>query len=158
LFSKGEKWFDKLLNVKYLHLFHHFKAIYQFPKHIIFLEHLSLFLKMNMRIGVFLTGFGNLRLIGQQMLTLSENLVSNISLINSCYLHLTWDLWFWEHHIVFLMHVYIRPASWSNFRYQTCHTTRASQYNVQSVGSAVSIWVNVFSAHSFDSYIFLTFN
>jgi hypothetical protein len=36
-FSKGEKWYDKLLNVKYLPLFHHFKAIYQFPKHIIFL-------------------------------------------------------------------------------------------------------------------------
>ena len=34
-FSKGEKWYDKLLNVKYLPLFHHFKAIYQFPKHII---------------------------------------------------------------------------------------------------------------------------
>jgi hypothetical protein len=34
---KSEKWFDKLFNVKYLHLFHHFKAIYQFPKHIIFL-------------------------------------------------------------------------------------------------------------------------
>ena len=33
---KGEKWYDKLLNVKYLPLFHHFKAIYQFPKHIIF--------------------------------------------------------------------------------------------------------------------------
>ena len=25
-----------LFNVKYLPLFHHFKAIYQFPKHIIF--------------------------------------------------------------------------------------------------------------------------
>jgi hypothetical protein len=36
LFSKGEKWYDKLFNVKYLPLFHHFKAIYQFPKHIIF--------------------------------------------------------------------------------------------------------------------------
>ena len=35
-FSKGEKWFDKLFNLKYLPLFHHFKAIYQFPKHIIF--------------------------------------------------------------------------------------------------------------------------
>jgi hypothetical protein len=34
-FSKGEKWFDKLFNVKYLPLFHNFKAIYQFPKHII---------------------------------------------------------------------------------------------------------------------------
>jgi hypothetical protein len=34
LFSKGEKWYDKLFNVKYLPLFHHFKAIYQFPKHI----------------------------------------------------------------------------------------------------------------------------
>ena len=34
-FSKGEKWLDKLFNVKYLPLFHHFKAIYQFPKHII---------------------------------------------------------------------------------------------------------------------------
>jgi hypothetical protein len=33
LFSKGEKWYDKLFNVKYLPLFHHFKAIYQFPKH-----------------------------------------------------------------------------------------------------------------------------
>jgi hypothetical protein len=32
---KGEKWFDKLFNLKYLPLFHHFKAIYQFPKHII---------------------------------------------------------------------------------------------------------------------------
>ena len=31
------KWYDKLFNVKYLPLFHHFKAIYQFPKHIIFL-------------------------------------------------------------------------------------------------------------------------
>jgi hypothetical protein len=36
-FSKGEKWYDKLFNVKFLPLFHHFKAIYQFPKHIIFL-------------------------------------------------------------------------------------------------------------------------
>jgi hypothetical protein len=27
-----EKWYDKLFNVKYLPLFHHFKAIYQFPK------------------------------------------------------------------------------------------------------------------------------
>ena len=27
---------DKLFNVKYLPLFHHFKAIYQIPKHIIF--------------------------------------------------------------------------------------------------------------------------
>ena len=36
-FSKGEKWYDKLFNVKYLPLFHHFKAIYQFPKHIILL-------------------------------------------------------------------------------------------------------------------------
>jgi hypothetical protein len=36
-FSNGEKWFDKLFNVKYLPLFHHFKAIYQFPKHIIVL-------------------------------------------------------------------------------------------------------------------------
>jgi hypothetical protein len=26
-----------LFNVKYLPIFHHFKAIYQFPKHIIFL-------------------------------------------------------------------------------------------------------------------------
>ena len=34
-FSKGEKWYDKLFNVKYLPLFHHFKAIYQFLKHII---------------------------------------------------------------------------------------------------------------------------
>jgi hypothetical protein len=30
-------WYDKLFNVKYLPLFHHLKAIYQFPKHIIFL-------------------------------------------------------------------------------------------------------------------------
>ena len=30
-------WYDKLFNLKYLPLFHHFKAIYQFPKHIIFL-------------------------------------------------------------------------------------------------------------------------
>jgi hypothetical protein len=36
-FSKGEKWYDKLFNVKYLPLFHHFKAISQFPKHIIVL-------------------------------------------------------------------------------------------------------------------------
>ena len=35
-FSKGKKWYDKRFNVKYLPLFHHFKAIYQFPKHIIF--------------------------------------------------------------------------------------------------------------------------
>ena len=35
--SKGGKWYDKLFNVKYLPLFHHFKAIYQFPKHIILL-------------------------------------------------------------------------------------------------------------------------
>ena len=34
--AKGEKWYDKLFNVKYLPLFHHFIAIYQFPKHIIF--------------------------------------------------------------------------------------------------------------------------
>ena len=34
---KGEKWYDKLFNVKYLPLFRHFKTIYQFPKHIIFL-------------------------------------------------------------------------------------------------------------------------
>ena len=34
---KSEKWYDKLFNVKYLPLFHHFKAIYQFPKHIIVL-------------------------------------------------------------------------------------------------------------------------
>ena len=33
---KSEKWYDKLFNVKYLPLFYHFKAIYQFPKHIIF--------------------------------------------------------------------------------------------------------------------------
>ena len=33
---KGEKWYDKLFKVKYLPLFHHFKAIYQFPKHIFF--------------------------------------------------------------------------------------------------------------------------
>jgi hypothetical protein len=31
------KWYDKLLNVKYLPLFHPFKAIYQFPKHNFFL-------------------------------------------------------------------------------------------------------------------------
>jgi hypothetical protein len=31
-----KKWYDKLFNVKYLPLFHHFKAIYQFPKLIIF--------------------------------------------------------------------------------------------------------------------------
>ena len=37
-FSKGEKWYDKLFNVKYLLLFHHFKAIYQFPKHIILVK------------------------------------------------------------------------------------------------------------------------
>jgi hypothetical protein len=37
-FSKGEKWYDKLFNVKYLPLFHHFKAIYQFPKHIFFVK------------------------------------------------------------------------------------------------------------------------
>ena len=37
MFSKGEKWYDKLFNEKYLPLFHPFKAIYQFPKHIIFL-------------------------------------------------------------------------------------------------------------------------
>jgi hypothetical protein len=37
LFSKGEKWYDKLFNVKCLPLFHNFKAIYQFPKHIILL-------------------------------------------------------------------------------------------------------------------------
>jgi hypothetical protein len=34
LFSKGEKWYDKLFNVKYLPLFHYFKAIYQILKHI----------------------------------------------------------------------------------------------------------------------------
>jgi hypothetical protein len=34
---KGEKWYDKLFNVKYLPLFHHFKAIDQFSKHLIFL-------------------------------------------------------------------------------------------------------------------------
>ena len=34
--SKGEKRYDKLFNVKYLPLFHHFKAIYQFPKHVFF--------------------------------------------------------------------------------------------------------------------------
>jgi hypothetical protein len=26
---KGEEWYDKLFNLKYLPLFHHFKAIYQ---------------------------------------------------------------------------------------------------------------------------------
>ena len=34
---KDEKWYDKLFNVKYLPLFHHFKAIYQFQKQIIVL-------------------------------------------------------------------------------------------------------------------------
>jgi hypothetical protein len=34
---KGEKWYDKLFNVKYFPLFHHFKAIDQFSKHLIFL-------------------------------------------------------------------------------------------------------------------------
>jgi hypothetical protein len=34
---KRRKVVYKLFNVKYLPLFHHFKAIYQFPKHIIFL-------------------------------------------------------------------------------------------------------------------------
>jgi hypothetical protein len=34
---KMRKVVDKLFNVKYLPLFHHFKAIYQFPKHIIVL-------------------------------------------------------------------------------------------------------------------------
>jgi hypothetical protein len=33
---KREKWYDKLFNANYLPLFHHFKAIYQFPKHIFF--------------------------------------------------------------------------------------------------------------------------
>ena len=33
--SQKAKWYDKLFNVKYLVLFYHFKAIYQFPKHII---------------------------------------------------------------------------------------------------------------------------
>jgi hypothetical protein len=37
LSSKGEEWYNKLFNVKYLSLFHNFKAIYQFPKHIIVL-------------------------------------------------------------------------------------------------------------------------
>jgi hypothetical protein len=32
-----EKWYDKLFNVKYVPLFHHFKAIYKFPKHKMFL-------------------------------------------------------------------------------------------------------------------------
>jgi hypothetical protein len=32
---KRRKVVDKLFNVKYLPLFHHFKAIYQFSKHII---------------------------------------------------------------------------------------------------------------------------
>ena len=36
MFSKGRKWFDKLFNVKYLPVFHHFKGIYQFLKLIIF--------------------------------------------------------------------------------------------------------------------------
>ena len=36
-FSRGENWYDRLFNVKYLPLFHHFKDIYQFPKHIIVL-------------------------------------------------------------------------------------------------------------------------
>jgi hypothetical protein len=34
--SNTEIWYDKLFNVKYLPLFHHFKTIYPFPKHIIF--------------------------------------------------------------------------------------------------------------------------
>ena len=34
---KRRKVVDKLFNVKYLPLFHHFKAIYQFSKHVIFL-------------------------------------------------------------------------------------------------------------------------
>ena len=34
---KRRKVVDKLFNVKYLPLFLHFKAIYQFPKHILFL-------------------------------------------------------------------------------------------------------------------------
>ena len=33
--GNNKKWYDKLFNVKYLPLFHHFKAIYQFPKRII---------------------------------------------------------------------------------------------------------------------------
>ena len=36
-FSKGEKWYDKLFNVKYLPLFHHFKAIYHFQNIYFFL-------------------------------------------------------------------------------------------------------------------------
>jgi hypothetical protein len=39
-FSKGEKWYDKLFNVIYLPLFHHFKAINQFPKHNFFGQNL----------------------------------------------------------------------------------------------------------------------
>jgi hypothetical protein len=41
LLSKGEKWYDKLFNVKYLPLFHHFEAIYQFPKHNFFGQNCS---------------------------------------------------------------------------------------------------------------------
>jgi hypothetical protein len=36
IITQIKKWYNKLFNVKYLPLFHHFKAIYQFPKHIIF--------------------------------------------------------------------------------------------------------------------------
>ena len=31
-----KRWYDKMFNVKYLPLLHNFKAIYRFPKHIIF--------------------------------------------------------------------------------------------------------------------------
>jgi hypothetical protein len=38
---------SKLFNVKYLPLFHHFKAIYQFPKHIIvFPKHIIVLVKI----------------------------------------------------------------------------------------------------------------
>jgi hypothetical protein len=47
-FSKGEKWYDKLFKVNYLPLFHHFKAIYQFPKHIIFLVKIVANASLNM--------------------------------------------------------------------------------------------------------------
>ena len=35
--KRWKKWYDKLFNVKYLPFFHHFKAIYLFPKHYFFL-------------------------------------------------------------------------------------------------------------------------
>ena len=53
-FSKGEKWYDKLFNVKYLTLFHHFKAIYQFPKHIIFLVKIVTNASLNVKVKVYI--------------------------------------------------------------------------------------------------------